>query len=486
MFCQLGAVIMSEKKINATLLLKSGFWYTISSFLTKAMVFITMPVFTRVMTKDEYGDFSIYSNWQAILLIICGIEVYATLNRARFDFTKEKELDGYITSSLVLSTMITGIVCLLYLFFPFIFEKILLIDGKYMFVMFAYLFTYPALAMFQAKQRITYKYKLCAAISFGIAVGSSLLALALVIIMKSDRLFGRVVGQYVFTIIAGLIFYLYFIHNSKKISIKSWKYALRIGLPMVFSYIGSQILLSSDSIVLKHMCSAEKVSYISVTHTTSHIMLILVQTLNTAWAPWFYDMLKLENKKEIKKIYQMYLWGVIGITFAVLMIGPEIISILGGSQYKEALYVLPAYITCGIFTVLTAQFGNLETYHKKPEYAAALTAIVAVLNVILNILGVSLWGYRAVCYTTVFCQIMLVVLHYFVTQKMGIRELLSAKKLMLALFATVAIIPITLISYQNNLIRYSSIVVLILAVVVVLIIKREELIVFIDKFRNKK
>ncbi|MCB6994509.1 oligosaccharide flippase family protein [bacterium 210820-DFI.6.37] len=477
---------MDGKKINTMLLIKSGFWYTVSSFLTRAMVFITMPVFTRIMTKTEYGNFSIYCNWQAILLIICGIEVYATLNRARFDFTKEKELDGYITSSLVLSTVITSIICLLYLCFPFVFEKILLIDKKYMFMMFAYLFTYPALAMFQAKQRITYKYKLCAAISFGLAIGSSLLSLALVIMMKSDRLFGRIVGQYVFSIVVGLIFYLYFMYRSRQVSVRAWKYALRIGLPMVFSYIGSQILLSSDSIILKHMCSAEEVSYISVTHTTSHIMLILVQALNTAWAPWFYDMLKMGNKKKIREIYQIYLWLVIGLTFVVLLIGPEIISVLGGLQYKESIYVLPAYMMCGTFSVLTAQFGNLETYYKKPEYAAVLTAIISALNVILNILGVKLLGYRAVCYTTVICQLILIGLHYFVTQKMEIRSLLPIKKMIVALCITVIIIPIMLGLYQSNLIRYICILLAIIAGTIILILKHKELIIFIRKFKNKE
>ncbi len=101
----------------------------------------------------------------------------------------------------------------------------------------------------------------------------------------------------------------------------------------------------------------------------------------------------------------MYLWGTVGITFAILLIGPEVIQVLGGTAYKESIYTLPGYVLSGVFTVLTSQIVNLEVYHKKPEYAAVLTGIAAVLNVILDIVGVELWGYKAVCYATVFCQL---------------------------------------------------------------------------------
>ena len=107
-----------RKNISKKLLLKSSVWYTASNFLTKAMSFITIPIFTRLMTKEQYGDFSIFASWQSVFLIICGIEIYATLNRARFDYAEGSHLNSYITSSLVLSALITTMILALYLLFP--------------------------------------------------------------------------------------------------------------------------------------------------------------------------------------------------------------------------------------------------------------------------------------------------------------------------------------------------------------------------------
>jgi len=467
--------------VTTKLLLKSGFWYTATSFLTRAMVFITMPIFTRILTKEQYGDFNVFANWQATLLIICGLEVYSTINRARFDFDGEGELDGYITSALTLSATFTGVLFILFLALPHLFDRLLLLDRRYILIMFLYLMTYPSFATFQAKQRIEYRYKLSAGLAFVLLALSYLLSLSLTLSMKSDRLFGRIFGQYILYIAAGIFFYCSFFYRSHHITLKALKYVLRIGLPLVFAYLGSQLLLSSDSIVVKHMCSGEQVSYLAITHSCSHVVLILVQAMNTAWAPWFYDMLKINNMKSIQKMYQIYLWGVVLGTFAVILIGPEIILILGGKQYLESLYILPVYILCGVFTVLTSQFSSLETYHKKPEYAAIFTATAAVLNVILDIVGVKLWGYRAVCYATLLCQLVLIALHYLFTLKLGVREILPVNRLLIALGFSLLLIPIALFLYQSNLIRYLCIGLLSLMAAAFAVLKKNEI---IDIFRR--
>lgn len=243
-------------------------------------------------------------------------------------------------------------------------------------------------------------------------------------------------------------------------------------------------MLSSDTIVAKHLCVAEQVSYLSIAHSTSHIITILVSTLNLAWAPWFYDLLKIQDYKEIQKVFKMYLWGMVGITFAILLIGPEVIQVLGGTAYKESIYTLPGYVLSGVFTVLTSQIVNLEVYHKKPEYAAVLTGIAAIMNVILDIVGVELWGYKAVCYATVFCQLLLITLHYVVAQKMGIQKTLTVKSLVSSLAFSLTLIPISLVLYQSNTVRYVFVTLITVATIILIIAKKDQIIATVRKFRK--
>ena len=462
---------MEEKKIDNRLLLKTSFWYTLSNFLTHGIAFITIPIFTRLMSKAEYGDFSVYSNWQQILVIICGVEVQATMNRARFDFQKKEELDAYTTSSLFLSTLVTSSFLILYLLFPGFFDSWFLIKREYMTIMFAYLYTLPAVSMFLMRQRIVYRYKLSAAYSITVTVVSSLAALALVLTIQSDRILGRIIGQYTLPIVAGAVFYVAFLCRSRTIRKKYLTYALRMGLPLVFTYLASRILLTSDTIVLKHMCSAEEVSSLSVAHSAAQIIMLLVQALNIAWAPWFYDMLKIKEYPNIRKVYALYLWGVTAFTLCVLLAGPEVITVLGGEKYKDALYLLPPYVLCGIFTAFTSSFGNLETYNKKPEISAVLTGIVAALNV---------------CYATVICQVLLVVLHYIFTRKYGIKEILPVGTLASVLAVSLALIPFGLTIYTHTAVRLGAIILFAIAAITVAALNFKKIKYFLNKLLRSR
>ena len=477
---------MEKERIDKKLLVKATFWYTVSMFLTRGIGFITTPIFTRLMPKEQYGEFSVYTSWQSILLVICCLELEGTINRARFDYPEKKDFQSYISSGLVLTSLITGAVFALYMFFPHIFDRILLINRKYMYVMFAYLLANPAARIFQTTQRVEYKYKVSSAISISVALLSPILGVVGVLLMKSDPLYGRIIGQFFPYIVYGVVFYIYFLSSSRRISASNWRYALRMGLPLVFNYLCNSIMLSSDTIVAKHLCAVEQVSYLSVAHSTSHIITILVSTLNLAWAPWFYDLLKIKDYKGIEKDFKIYLWGMVSLTIALLLIGPEVIQVLGGAAYKESVYTLPAYALSGVFTVLISQIVNLEIYHKKPEYAAALMGIAAVLNIILDIWWVKLWGYRAVCYATAFCQMLLIILHYIVAQRMAIQNILTVKTLVSSLGFSLLLIPLSLVLYQSNAVRYIFIAVIAVAVMVYIIAKKEQIMTFARKYHRGK
>lgn len=474
-----------EKKLSTSLLVKSSFWYTLSGFLTRAISFITIPIFTRILSKEQIGDFSVFASWQAILLIICSIEVQNTVNKARFDFPEEHQLNAYVTSCLVLSTVLTAVVGGLYLLFPHLFYRVLLIDRKYMGILFLYLFTVPAFTMFHTVQRVKYRYKLSAGITLCVVLLSSVLAVLLAVSWTEDRLFGRIFGQYILHIVTGLLFYVYFAWKSFRIKKVYFQYALRIGLPLVFSYLGGTILLASDSLVAKHMCTDAQVGYIALVHSAAHIILILVQTMNSAWSPWFYDKLNLGHTAPIRKAFRAYIWLVLLGTFAVVLLGPEIILILGGREYSEAVAILPPVVLSGAFTVLTAQMGNLETYYKKPEAAAAITGIVAVVNIVLNIVGVLLWDYRAVCYVTVACTVLSVLIHYRYTKRMNIREMIRPSDLAQFMLAALLMIPVALLLYLNFTVRIVFIALLLVLALILAYVKRKLILEWIRRLKER-
>jgi len=82
--------------------IKSGIWYTISNFLLKAIGFLTTPIFTRLLTQAEFGEYSNFASWLNILTIIVTLNMEASLISAKYDY--KDRFDNYIYSVLSLST----------------------------------------------------------------------------------------------------------------------------------------------------------------------------------------------------------------------------------------------------------------------------------------------------------------------------------------------------------------------------------------------
>ena len=70
---------------------KASMWYLVSSFITKAISFLTTPFFARILTTDEYGYYSNFATWVVLLTIIAGMSLHSTLIRARFDYKDDFE-----------------------------------------------------------------------------------------------------------------------------------------------------------------------------------------------------------------------------------------------------------------------------------------------------------------------------------------------------------------------------------------------------------
>ena len=66
--------------------LKAGTWYTICTFILKGLTFITMPVFNRVMTQGDIGNYSNFSSWVLILTSVFTLDLFSTVNLAHYEY----------------------------------------------------------------------------------------------------------------------------------------------------------------------------------------------------------------------------------------------------------------------------------------------------------------------------------------------------------------------------------------------------------------
>ena len=63
----LDRMIERYHKMNVTA--KASIWFVFCSLMQKGISTITVPIFTRLMSTEEYGVYSLYLSWFSILTI---------------------------------------------------------------------------------------------------------------------------------------------------------------------------------------------------------------------------------------------------------------------------------------------------------------------------------------------------------------------------------------------------------------------------------
>lgn len=412
---------MSSKDSVSSKALRSGTWYTVSNFLLKGVGFITTPIFTRLMSKGEYGEYANYTAWLSIVAIIVTLEMSGCVYRARYDF--EDDFDAFLSSITACGTAITAAFYLVVnIFMPF-FERILDMDRVYIHIMFLTVLISPALSILQAKHRILQKYKSFVALSIGTTLVSTIASLICVYSMK-DRLFGRIVGMTVPLMVVYLIAYIILMARGRAVfRAEYWKYAIAISLPLVPHLLSNTILGSSDRIMIKQLRSAEDAAVYSVAYSCGMIISILFTSLNQAWEPWLFDRIHAGDKSSVKRISRYYLVFFSMLVALCILAAPELIYIMGGKGYMRAAYAIPPVMAGYGCKFAYTFYVNMERFEKKTKYISLGTLAAAALNIVLNLIFIPQYGFVAAAYTTLAGFVMLVFMHYLMSKKLGIVDM---------------------------------------------------------------
>ncbi len=460
--------------------LKSGLWYTAASFLMRGIGFLTTPIFSRLMTTEEFGLYSNYTSWESILTVFVTLNLSATLISARYDH--EKDFDGYIFSMLGLSALSSLIWFIVFQVFWGVFEPLLSMSRYYITVMCVSLFFQPITSMFVERERYKFEYKKSVALSLTVSILTTGLSVALVVLME-DKFKGRVLGGVLPVIPIGVWLAFYFYRKGKRIRIEYWKYALPICIPYI-PHVLSLILLSSmDRTMITRICGPEDNAIYSLAYSCSSMITMLVGSLNSAFAPWIGEKLHEKKYGEINRVSRIYMTTFVAMAALIVLAAPEVIAIVGGSKYREGIWVLPPVAAGVMLQFLYCMFVNVEQFEKKTTGMAFASVSAALLNWGLNAYFIPRYGYIAAAYTTFAGYLWMLLVHMWLVYHYGYREVYDYRMvLMMVGCISVVMLGATWL-YGQPVIRY-IIIAIYAAVLGMIFLKRKEQI--LGLFRKPK
>lgn len=474
---------MDEKIIergNTALAVKSGFWYVFSTIITKGLAFITTPIFARLMSKSDYGEFSNIANWQSLLLIIVSAEMYNTLSRAYYDYTDD--FDGYTSTVTLADFFIVAVVYCLFLAFRKWIYHVVSIPNQFIHLVFFNLFFQGSKQVFLARERALYRYRSVAKVSLlSLGVPTVVSILAVFFVPESQRLSARLYGFYIPYALIGAFCAVDLLRHSTSFRLEYLKYAIALSLPLLIHYLTTYLLASSNTIVTKIVLGPDKAALVSLTTSIMNILTVVFQAVTGAMTIWMMDNLKEKEYAKIRKGILVFTVGVALITLCVILLGPEIVLIVGGKAYLEITSLIPGLAFATALQVLTTAFTIILTYDKNVLGTAVVTGVIAVVSVVGKVLLLPRYGYNVLAVINTVAFTLAFLANYYLVRKAGYKECVNipASLSILSVLAVAALHGGTW--YSFTLLRYGLVAGICIAALLVMYKHKDKLISFINK-----
>jgi O-antigen/teichoic acid export membrane protein len=429
--------------------------YMSATFFTKALGFISVPVFTRLLTPDEYGILAIFASIISISTILFGLNFHGSV--ARYYHEEDKNFGEFISSNILFLFLFN--IFLLFIINQFKIEISVLIGievNVFVIAVIVSIFNIPV-KMFLSYLQTSKQSKKYSVLSICKSVFMLIISIVWVYMLTDKRYLGKMYGQLV---VSGLLFIIaifYFIKLGKpKFKIKHIKYSLIYGIPLIPHALSGFILSYFDRIAINQITGSLDTGLYSFAYNVGMIMNVVVMAMNKAWVPIFYDNLKENNFKKINDLATNYSRYIFMAAISLILFSREIVMILADERYYSALNLVPIIILSFVFVFLYTLFANYSFYRKKTALISTATLLAGFINIGLNYWLIPKFGYIAAAYTTLFSYMVLFVFHY-INARFIIKEHVIKLKNILIDFAVVLLftgIYLLLLNFINDFILF--------------------------------
>ena len=440
---------MSENKV-----VKAGLGYTIGNILLKGINFLSVPLFSRIMTTEEFGVYNVFASYDAIIYMVVGLALHSSVKNADIKF--EDKTDDYVSSISLIYLINTALFFIIVAVFERQLTDWLDFPSIVLFAMILYSFGTSIITLYNNRISLQYAYKKYLIIAGINSIGNISFSLILMLtVFRNRHELGRILGStaIIFSLAIIVLFSMYR-KARPRFNLEYWKYGIKYSLPIIPHGLSQVILSQVDRIMICSIVSGSAAGIYSLAGNVQLILTIISDSIITVWVTWFYERMKDSDEKSIQKrsisLVILFMIMVIG----VLAIAPEAIFILGGTKYDSAKYVVIPMILSAFMIFLYNVIVPSEYYTEKTLYIMGGTIIAAVINLIGNYVFITQYGYIAAAYTTLFSYVCYVLLHAIISYKLVKFHVIPLSKLLLIVLIVVACAVIDIVFINHILIRY--------------------------------
>ncbi|GAB4280896.1 MAG: oligosaccharide flippase family protein [Coriobacteriia bacterium] len=383
---------------------------------------VTVPVFTRLIAREEYGYFALVNSAVGLLAVVFTNWVQGSIVRLYWTYEKEGRADEYVSTAVwsAIGSLALGVA--LAATGAYVLEG-RLEPGLMRLVPYGLLSlavnnsTTTAMQILRAANR-SKDYSRLSITTTLVGTAASLALVVWADMGAAGILLGVVIGNAVV-----MPFTLRSVRQQGRLGVGHVKRDvasefLSYGLPFVPAAISSWLLVLADRYIIGLLRGAEEVGLYAVNYNLGDkLMQLVISPFLIAVAPLLVESFE-KHGEELAQRAQTELTRYYAIVTFPLLAGLAVVSrhfvtVFTGPQYHESYPVLPLVSAGAMLYGFVRIAGNGITLYKKSMIVMTNMLAAAAFNVGANLLLVGRFGYMAAAWTTIASYALLLFLAWW-------------------------------------------------------------------------
>lgn len=426
-------------------LVKNTAIITIGKICTQMVSFFLLPIYTALLSTEEYGTVDLLNTLVSLLLPIITLQIENAIFRYLIDNRENNEQKKIIIST---SLGIIILQCISYIILFLLISKFIHNDYKFFLAtnVIASIFSSIMLQISRGLGDNT-AYALG---SFVSAASNIVFNIIFIVIFKFGA-YGMLTANFLGNVACVILVFfrdkVYQYTDFKKfdrdVLKKLWKYSI----PMVPNALSWWIFNSSDRVIVTNILGIAANGIIAVSNKFSAVFITIYNIFNITWTETASLHINDSDRDEFfSRIINTVLKLFSAICFGIIGCMPFIFNIMVNKQYVDAYNYIPIYMIAALGNVGVGLLSAIYIAKKDSKAVAKTSIFAAVINIIVHLMLISKVQLYAASISTLVAYYIMFVYRLIDVRKYNIKIILE-KKLVIYI---IALSVITMILYYIN------------------------------------
>lgn len=420
---------------------------TIGRVCTQGVSFLLLPLYTTLLTPDEYGIVDLFNTYISILIPLVSWEfdlgAFRFLLEVRDSFKEQKK----VISTIISTHFIQNFVYLI-LFLgisPFIhseFKIFLFLD------VIANVFLNTLLQVSRGVNR-NIVYSFASFLSASSTVVLNVFTIALLKFGALGMFISSFLGKVIAIIYLVVILKIWKYYSIKCFSKKLLKNISKYSLPCIPTQLSWWVVNASDRTIIAFFLGVTKNGIYSVANKFSSIYITFYNILNLSWTEMTVLHINDEDRDEFFSLMINTIFSIFAaICLIIISVIPFVYRIMVDSQYADGYFQVPILMIAVLCQVVCGLYSTIYLAAKKTTESAKTAFLAAIINIVVDILLIKVIGLYAASISTLVAYFSMAVYRYFDSKKY-IKMVLNFKILMSTIL--IAFLDILIVYYNHTI-----------------------------------